>query len=508
MAEVQELVGFLLSPRPEVQRMAVGIVAGLTGSDEGLSKLLPEADVIAAALLPLLSANKEISLPSAQALVNLSQHDVAAKAVIKARGVETAGGMAVGRGGAAGGGGGGGKGKNAGLMVMLLANLTQLDEGAEKLLEVRIMGVGENRGAGGGEGGEEEKGRRRRRGGGGEGEEEEKGGGGEGEEEEKGRRRRRGGGGEGEEEEKGRRRRRGGGGEGENRGPSGSVPLLASLTRRFATSADREEWQEDEYEHVATIPLSKLLCWKYPGRCNCNPRSPPSLLPLTPSPPPFPPLSPLSLPLFPLCLQPSGSVPLLASLTRQFAMSADREEGQEDEYEHVATILVNATRLEAARKLLLDPEKKLLRQILPQTSSPNRNRSQGAMATVRNCCFDASSGALPSLLLLADLLWPSLLLPLAGTREYSKEDREQMPPELAVPLSMERPPVTDGKLRADAADALFLIASEEAGRKALWSVHGARILQVGYEDEEDPTVMEAMERVGSLVSGRGCDVVV
>ncbi|CAI5959760.1 unnamed protein product [Closterium sp. NIES-64] len=330
MAEVQELVGFLLSPRPEVQRMAVGIVAGLTGSDEGLGKLLPEADVIAAALLPLLSANKEISLPSAQALVNLSQHDVAAKAVIKARGVETAGGMAVGRGGA-GGGGGGGKGKNAGLMVMLLANLTQLDEGAEKLLE-----------------------------------------------------------------------------------PSGSVPLLASLTRRFATSADREE-------------------------------------------------------------------------------------GQEDEYEHVATILVNATRLEAARKLLLDPEKKLLRQILPQTSSPNRIRSQGAMATVRNCCFDASSGALPSLLLLADLLWPSLLLPLAGTRVYSKEDRDQMPPELAVPLSMERPPVTDAKLRADAADALFLISSEEAGRKALWAVHGARILQVGYEDEEDPTVMEAMERVGSLM---------
>ncbi|CAI5499000.1 unnamed protein product [Closterium sp. Naga37s-1] len=329
MAEVQELVGFLLSPRPEVQRMAVGIVAGLTGSEEGLSKLLPEADVIAAALLPLLSANKEISLPSAQALVNLSQHDVAAKAVIKARGVETAGGMAVGRGGAAGGGGG--KGKNAGLMVMLLANLTQLDEGAEKLLE-----------------------------------------------------------------------------------PSGSVPLLASLTRRFATSADREE-------------------------------------------------------------------------------------GEEDEHEHVATILVNATRLEAARKLLLDPEKKLLRQILPQTSSSNRIRSQGAMATVRNCCFDASSGALPSLLLLADLLWPSLLLPLAGTRVYSKEDREQMPPELAIPLSMERPPVSDAKLRADAADAIFLIASEEAGRKALWAVHGARILQVGYEDEEDPTVMEAMERVGSLM---------
>lgn len=40
---------------------------------------------------------------------------------------------------------------------------------------------------------------------------------------------------------------------------------------------------------------------------------------------------------------------------------------------------------------------------------------------------------------------------------------------------------------------------QEAGRRALWSVNGTRILQVGYEDEEDPKVMEAYERVGSLV---------
>ncbi|CAI5535710.1 unnamed protein product [Closterium sp. Naga37s-1] len=399
----------------KVQRMAVGIVAGLTGSDEGLSKLLPEADVIAAALLPLLSANKEISLPSAQALVNLSQHDVAAKAVIKARGVETAGGMAVGRGGA--GGGGGGKGKNAGLMVMLLANLTQLDEGAEKLLE-----------------------------------------------------------------------------------PSGSVPLLASLTRRFAMSADREEWQEDDYEHPSgSVPLLASLTRRFAMSADREEWQEDDYE------------------------HPSGSVPLLASLTRRFAMSADREEGQEDEYEHVATILVNATRLEAARKLLLDPEKKLLRQILPQTSSSNRIRSQGpwprvAMATMStdldwpyHCqsCTLQSTQSRPVSLTSSPMppsqeyskedreqMLPELAVPLSMERppEYSKEDRDQMPPELAVPLSMERPPVTDAKLRADAADALFLIASEEAGRKALWAVHGARILQVGYEDEE------ADFRVNSKVS--------
>lgn len=40
---------------------------------------------------------------------------------------------------------------------------------------------------------------------------------------------------------------------------------------------------------------------------------------------------------------------------------------------------------------------------------------------------------------------------------------------------------------------------QEAGRRAFWSINGPRILQVGYEDEEDPKVMEAYERVGALV---------
>lgn len=46
---------------------------------------------------------------------------------------------------------------------------------------------------------------------------------------------------------------------------------------------------------------------------------------------------------------------------------------------------------------------------------------------------------------------------------------------------------------------VMLILFQEAGRRALWSVNGPRIMQVGYEDEEDPKVMEAYEQIGSLV---------
>ena len=40
---------------------------------------------------------------------------------------------------------------------------------------------------------------------------------------------------------------------------------------------------------------------------------------------------------------------------------------------------------------------------------------------------------------------------------------------------------------------------QDDGRRSFWSVNGPRILQVGYEDEEDPKVMEAYELIGSLV---------
>lgn len=46
---------------------------------------------------------------------------------------------------------------------------------------------------------------------------------------------------------------------------------------------------------------------------------------------------------------------------------------------------------------------------------------------------------------------------------------------------------------------IYPLFFQEAGRRAFWSVNGPRIVQVGYEDEEDPKVMEAYEQLGSLV---------
>ncbi|CAK9236061.1 unnamed protein product [Sphagnum jensenii] len=191
----------------------------------------------------------------------------------------------------------------------------------------------------------------------------------------------------------------------------------------------------------------------------------------------------------------------VSRLVRFFVRSSGSNEV--DEYEHVGAILVNITRLETGRKLLLNASKGLFRQILPQIDSRSVVRRQGVAGAVRNCCFEAET-ELPSLLLASQFLWPALLLPLAGKRAYNKEDTSKMPLELATPLSYEREPEMDPKVRVEAAEAIYLIALQEGGRRALWAVNGPRILQVGYEDEEDPKVMEAYERVGALlVEGSG-----
>ncbi|KAL9246395.1 hypothetical protein vseg_019936 [Gypsophila vaccaria] len=183
-------------------------------------------------------------------------------------------------------------------------------------------------------------------------------------------------------------------------------------------------------------------------------------------------------------------------LVRSFCRTPDEKQG--DPFEHVGSILVNISKKEAGRAILLDPKRGLLKQIIMQFDSPSSLRKRGVAGTIRNCCFDAET-KLPNLLLTSEFLWPALLLPVAGNKVYSEEDTSKMPNELASALSIEREPVTDTEVRIQALEAIYLIVLQEAGRRAFWSINGPRILQLGYEDEEDPKVMEAYERAGSLL---------
>ncbi|OMO93163.1 hypothetical protein CCACVL1_06618 [Corchorus capsularis] len=181
-------------------------------------------------------------------------------------------------------------------------------------------------------------------------------------------------------------------------------------------------------------------------------------------------------------------------LVRSFCRSSETD----DTFDHVGSILVNISKKQDGRKMLMDPKCGLLKQVIRQFDSTSPLRQKGVSGTIRNCCFEAES-QLQNLLLISEFLWPALLLPVAGNKVYREEDTSKMPPELGSALSIEREPVKDSEIRVQALEAIYLITLQEAGLRAFWTVNGPRILQVGYEDEEDPKVMRAYEQIGSLL---------
>ncbi|XP_012438568.1 uncharacterized protein LOC105764515 [Gossypium raimondii] len=317
--ELEELIGFLSAPSPPVKKAAVDIVRDLTGSEDGLHSLSNYANTVLPSLSRLLSDDKEVSEPAAEALVNLSQNAGLAAKMVEMGLIKIAMDMLYKLGSSI-----------TQLLVMLLVNLTQLDDGISSLLQIG----------------------------------------------------------------------------------------------------------DDKMQGLYVMKLVRSFC-----RCS---------------------------------------------------------ETSDDPFDHVGSILVNISKKEEGRKMLLDPKRGLLKQIIRQFDSSSLLRKKGVSGTIRNCCFEAEN-QLQNLLLISEFLWPALLLPVAGTKIYGEQDTSKMPLELGSALSIDREPVKDPEIRVQALEAIYLIALQEAGRRALWSVNGPRILQVGYEDEEDPKVMEAYEQIGSLL---------
>uniref|UniRef100_A0A1S8AEH0 ARM repeat superfamily protein n=1 Tax=Citrus limon TaxID=2708 RepID=A0A1S8AEH0_CITLI len=286
--ELEELLDFLCSPSPSVKKAAVDIVRGLTGSEDGLQSLSKYSKIALPSLARLLSENKEVSEPAAEALVNLSQNSELAGKMVQMGMIKTAMDLlykpdsSITR-----------------LLVMLLVNLTQLDYGISSLLQV-------------------------------------------------------------------------------------------------------------EDEQIQGLYVMKLV--------------------------------------------------------RSFCRSSS--EASDDPFEHVGSILVNISKKEAGRKILLDPKRGLLKQIVRQFDSSNYLRKKGVSGTIRNCCFEAEH-QLQNLLLISEFLWPALLLPVAGNKVYKEEDTSKIPLELASALRIEREPVDDPEIRIQALESIYLITLQGSWPESL-----------------------------------------
>nr|GEU70807.1 hypothetical protein [Tanacetum cinerariifolium] len=123
--EMEELIEFLSSPSPQIKKVAIDIVCGLTGSDDGLQSLARYSKTALPALSRLLGEKKEVSEPAAETLVNLSPNSDLAAQMIEMGVIKVTMDMLYKQGC-----------DITGLLVMLLVNLTQLDAGVESLLQV------------------------------------------------------------------------------------------------------------------------------------------------------------------------------------------------------------------------------------------------------------------------------------------------------------------------------------------------------------------------------------
>ena len=61
---------------------------------------------------------------------------------------------------------------------------------------------------------------------------------------------------------------------------------------------------------------------------------------------------------------------------------------EEDEWQHVASVLHNVSQLQEGRDLLRKRTTNLIASLLPQLDSCNPIRRRGVACAVRNCCFE------------------------------------------------------------------------------------------------------------------------
>jgi hypothetical protein len=156
----------------------------------------------------------------------------------------------------------------------------------------------------------------------------------------------------------------------------------------------------------------------------------------------------------------------------------DETEAPWDAFEYVGDVIANATRLEEARRILLEPERRILPVIFPLLTSPSVIRRRGAAATLRNCCFEKDEGVVrymlsPSVDVITALLGP-LVGPDAG--QYPPEDRDFMNPAL-FKNGARRVRESDPFVRRQLLESLLLMAGTRAGRDALRRVRAYPIVK-------------------------------
>lgn len=163
----------------------------------------------------------------------------------------------------------------------------------------------------------------------------------------------------------------------------------------------------------------------------------------------------------------------------------------DDSYQHMASVLTNATSVEEGRNLLLErAEALVLLRIMKQLRSKNVVRRRGCAAAIRNCLFCVDYHAqvlgMPGFV-------EGLLRPLLGEEEIDvegvddKESKDYSAELSALLRSHNREREPDAAVRRLVVESLMLLAGSKKGRDALKARKAYEVVKVYHltEDNED-----------------------
>ncbi|WIA33946.1 hypothetical protein OEZ86_007041 [Tetradesmus obliquus] len=198
----------------------------------------------------------------------------------------------------------------------------------------------------------------------------------------------------------------------------------------------------------------------------------------------------------------------MALLLQMFVKSAvTLMPGQPDPYQHIGSLLTNASRLQAGRQLLLQPGRGFLQALAAQLGpSSSLARRRGCSGALRNCCISAEEDGTLQELLADEAVLTRMLAPLsssgstdAAAAPAAAAAGNASPAGAAAGAGGAAAPASssgkdpDDAVREALAEAVAVLATADAGRKALWKVSAPELLRKAYEDEEHPGVCQAME---------------
>ncbi|XP_022101965.1 protein HGH1 homolog [Acanthaster planci] len=181
----------------------------------------------------------------------------------------------------------------------------------------------------------------------------------------------------------------------------------------------------------------------------------------------------------------------LVMLVEAFCMKNYNDKGANLDY--LGLVLSNLTQLPEGREFILNKERCVVQRLLPYTQYEGSTvRRRGAVAALKNCCFET---AYHDWLLsnTVDIL-PYLLLPLAGPEELSEEEMEGMPEDLQY-LEEDKKRETDSDIKKMLLEAVMKLCSTKSGRKTVQDKRTYIIIREYHRWEKEPSLQQPIENL-------------